>query len=50
MDLQKSLTLSADHELDYYGIRSISNWKQFVSINDYDSGLAEINCDIPLSS
>ena len=46
-------------KLDYYGIRGIlNNWfksylsnrKQFVSINGYDSGLAEINCGVPLGS
>ena len=63
MDLQKTLD-TVDHEillskLDYYGIRGISNnWfksylsnrKQFVSINGYDSGLAEINCGVPQCS
>ena len=46
-------------KLDYYDIRGISNkWfksylsdrKQFVSINGYDSGLAEINCGLPQGS
>ena len=60
VDLQKAFD-SVDHEillskLDYYGIWGISNnWfksyfsnrKQFVSINCYDSGLAEINCGVP---
>ena len=60
MDLQKSFD-TVDHEillfkLDYYGIRGISNnWfksylsnhKQFVSINGYESGLAETNCGVP---
>ena len=55
---------TVDHEillskLDYYGIRGISNnWvksylsnrKQFVSINGYDSGLAQINCGVPQGS
>ena len=55
---------TVDHEillskLDYYGICGISNnWfksylsnrKQFVSINSYDSGLAEINCGVPQGS
>ena len=62
-DLQKAFD-TVDHEillskLDYYGIRGISNnWfksylsnrKQFVSINGYDSGLAEINCGVPQGS
>ena len=56
VDLQKAFD-TVDHEillskLDYYGIRGISNnWfksylsnrKRFVSINGYDSELAEIN-------
>ena len=63
MDLQKVFD-TVDHEillskLDYYGIRGISNcWfksylsnhKEFVSINGYDSGLAEINCGVPQGS
>ena len=63
MDLQKAFD-TFDHEillpkLDYYGIQGISNiWfksylsnrKQFVSINGYDSGLAEIKCGVPQGS
>ena len=63
VDLQKEFD-RVDHEillskLDYYGIRGISNnWfksylsnrKQFVSINGYDSGLAEIKCGVPQGS
>ena len=63
VDLQKVFD-RVDHEtllskLDYYGTRSISNnrfksclsnHKQFVSINGYDSGLAEINCGVPQGS
>ena len=63
MDLQKAFD-TVDHEillskLDYYGIRGISNnWfksylsnrKQFVSINGYDSVLAEIKCGVPQGS
>ena len=63
MDLQKAFD-TMDHEillskLDYYDIRGISNkWfksylsnrKQFVSINGYDSGLAEINGVLPQGS
>ena len=63
VDLQKAFD-TVDHEillskLDYYGIRRISNnWfksylsnhKQFVSINGYDSGLAEIKCGVPQGS
>ena len=59
-DLQKAFD-TVDHgillsKLDYYGIRGISNnWsksylsnrKQFVSINGYDSRFAEINCRVP---
>ena len=46
-------------KLDYYVIRGISNnWfksylsnrKQLVSINVYDTGLAEINCVVPQGS
>ena len=62
-DLQKAFA-AVDHEillstLDYYGICGISkNWfkfylsnrKQFVSINGYDSGLPEINCGVPQGS
>ena len=60
MDLQNVFE-TVDHEIllskiDHYGIRYISyNWfksylsngKQFVSINGYDSGLAEINRGLP---
>ena len=60
VDLQKAFD-TVDHQillskLDYYGIRSISNkWfksylsnrKQFVSINGYNSELTEINCGVP---
>ena len=63
VDLQKAFD-TVDYEillskLDYYGIRGISNnWfksylsnrKQFVSINGYDSGLAEIKCGVPQGS
>ena len=63
MNLQKAFD-AVDHEkllskLDCYGIRGISNhWfksylsnrKQFVSINGYDSGLAELNCYVPQGS
>ena len=63
VDLQKAFD-TVDHEillskLDYYGIRGISNnWfksylsnrKQFVSINGYDSGLAEIKYGVPQGS
>ena len=31
-------------------ITDYSNCKQFVSINGYDSGLAEINCSVPQGS
>ena len=62
MDLQKAF--DSGHEmllstLDQYGIQGIpnnwfesylSNCKQFVSINGYDSGLAEINCGVPQGS
>ena len=46
-------------KLDYYSIRGIpnnwfksylSNHKQFVSINGYDSELAETNCGVPQGS
>ena len=63
VDFQKAFD-TVDHEillskLDYYGIQGISNnWfksylsnrKQFVSINGYDSGLAEIKCGVPQGS
>ena len=63
MDLQKAFG-TVDHQillsnLDYHGIRGISNnWfksylcnrKQLVSINGYDSELAEINCGVPQGS
>ena len=47
------------YKRDCYGIQGISNnWfksylsnrKQFVSINGYDSELAEINCGVPQGS
>ena len=61
--LQKAFD-TVDHEillskLDYYGTRStsnnwfktyLSNWKQFVSINGYGSGFAEINCGVSQGS
>ena len=46
-------------ELNYYGVRDVSNdWfrsylsnqQQYVSINDYDSGLTKLNCDVPQGS
>ena len=60
VDLQKAFD-TVDHQillskLDYYGIWGLSNnWfksylsnrKHFVSLNGYDSELAEINCDVP---
>ena len=63
VDLQNAFD-TEDHEiplskLDYYGIQGISNnWfksclsnrKQFVSINGYDSEFAEINCGVPQGS
>ena len=63
MDLQNAFD-TVDHEillskLDYYGIRSIlNNWfksylsnrRQFLSINGYGSGFAEINCGDPQGS
>ena len=63
VDLQKAFD-TVDHEillskLDHYGIRGIlinwfksylSNPKQFVYINGYGSGLAEINCSVPQGS
>ena len=63
VDLQKAFD-TVDHQillskLDYYGIRGISNnWfnsylsnrKQYVSINGYDSELVERNCDVPQGS
>ena len=63
VDLQKAID-TLDHEillskLDYYGIRVksnnwfksyLSNRKQFVSINGYDSGLAEVNYGVSQGS
>ena len=63
MDLQKAFD-TVDYEmllskLDYYGIRGksnnwfksyLSNSKQFVSINVYDSGLTETNYGVPQGS
>ena len=46
-------------KLNHFGIRGVfndwfksylSNRNQFVSINDYDSGLAAINCGVPQDS
>ena len=63
MDLQKAFD-TVDYEillskLDYYGIHGksnnwfnsyLSNRKQFLSINGYDSWFAEINCGVPQGS
>ena len=63
VDLQRAFD-TVDHEillskLDYYGIRGrtnnwfksyLSNRKQFLSINGYDSGLAEIKCGVAQGS
>ena len=63
VDLQEAFDI-VDHEIllskfDYCGIWAVSNnWfksylsnhKQFVSINGYDSGLAEIKCIVPQGS
>ena len=63
VDLQKAFD-TVDHEtllskLEYYSIQGISNicfksyfsnQKQFVSINGYDYGLAEIKCGVPQGS
>ena len=63
VDLQKAFD-TVDHEillskLDCYGIRGtsdnwfksyLSNCKQFVSLNDYDCGLAGMNCGVPQGS
>ena len=63
LDLQKAFD-TVDHQillskLDYYGIQGISNnWfksylsncKQFVSLNGYDSELVEINRGVPQGS
>ena len=47
------------HKLEYYGICGVCNdWfktylsdcKQFVSINDYNSDLMPLNCDVPQGS
>ena len=63
MDLQKVFD-TVDHQillakLTHYGIRGVSNdWfksylsnrSQYVSINEYDSGLAAITCRVPQES
>ena len=63
VDLQKAFD-TVDHQillakLNHYGIRGVSNdWfksylsnrHQYVSINGYESGLAAINCEVPLGS
>ena len=63
MDLQKAFD-TVDHQillakLSNYGIRGVSNdWfksyisnhSRYVSINGYDSGLADINCSVPQGS
>ena len=47
------------HKLEYYGIRGICNnwflsylsdWKQFISINGYNSDLMPVDCDVPQGS
>ena len=60
VDIQKVLDTVDYHillkKLEYYGVRGISNkWftlylsnrKQFVSINDYKSNVADVNCGVP---
>ena len=63
VDLEKAFD-TVDHQillakLNQYGIRGVSNdWfklhlsnrHQYVSINGYESGLAAINCEVPLGS
>ena len=63
MDLQKAFD-AVDHQillakLNHYGIYGISNdWvksylsncSQCVSVNEYESGLASINCGVPRGS
>ena len=63
VDLQKAFD-TVDHQillakLNHYGIRGVShdwfksylsNCSQYVSINEYDSGLAAINCGVPQGS
>ena len=63
VDFQKGFNTVDHHillkKLEYYGVRGISNkWlasylsnrKQFVSINDYKSNLADIKCGVPQGS
>ena len=63
VDLQKAFN-TVDHQillakLNHYGIRGVSNdsfksylsnRSRYVSINEYDSGLAAINCGVPQRS
>ena len=63
VDLQKSFD-TVDHkillkELNHYGVRGVSNdWfrsylsnrQQYVSVNDYDSGITKIKCGVPQGS
>ena len=63
VDLQKAFD-TVDHEillenLNHYGVRGVSNdWfrsylsnrQQYVSVNDYDSGITKIKCGVPQGS